>query len=480
MVQAGETPPTRVSPKSLTARFDTVHPHRMADRPCQTAVYPLWHNALRSWEVREGCVRNRHRYFVDLFAGCGGLSLGLEQAGFTPILVNELNGDALESYLLNRDRQFPLLRKKYHIRDIKELVLKDGLIEDLENGFKADYGIDIKNGELDLVVGGPPCQGFSGIGHRRSFSVDRIQLPSNFLYEDMAYVISRLRPKIFLFENVQGLLSSRWTKQGSKGEVWQDVLDAFSTIPDYVIGWQLVSAKEYGVAQNRPRVLLVGVRSDMPVASRLRGAHGDAIHAGFLPEPDGSPPDLVDLLDDLVDPEYRPGGTTRAYPSDPKTELQAWLRTDPVSGRVMLKGEPVTEQEYSNHSERIIRKFMIMHANGGIIPEEFKTKKFAQRVWPARWGSKGPTITATSLADDYVHYSQPRVPTVREWARLQMFPDWYQFAGSRTTGGQRRAGNPHKGIHDRDLPKYTQIGNAVPVRLAYAVGLHFRRLIEHA
>ncbi|MFO0734018.1 MAG: DNA cytosine methyltransferase, partial [Nitrospiraceae bacterium] len=86
----------------------------------------------------------------------------------------------------------------------------------------------------------------------------------------------------------------------------------------------------------------------------------------------------------------------------------------------------------------------------------------------------------TSMPDDYVHYSQPRILTVREWARLQLFPDWYRFMGKRTTGGIRRAGNPREGIFDREVPKYTQIGNAVPVGLAERVGAHFKRLLEDA
>jgi DNA (cytosine-5)-methyltransferase 1 len=90
----------------------------------------------------------------------------------------------------------------------------------------------------------------------------------------------------------------------------------------------------------------------------------------------------------------------------------------------------------------------------------------------------GPTITATSLADDFVHFEQPRTLSVREWARLQCFPDWYQFSGPRTTGGVRRAGNPSMGIWDREVPKYTQIGNAVPVRLARAIGEHLRDLLR--
>ena len=117
--------------------------------------------------------------------------------------------------------------------------------------------------------------------------------------------------------------------------------------------------------------------------------------------------------------------------------------------------------------------------NNGKIPPKFKTKKFAQRLLPKKWNGKGPNITATSLPDDYVHFSQPRSLTVREWARLQMFPDWYIFKGKRHTGGLRRAGNPQKGIFEREVPKYTQIGNAVPVELAKRLGLNLTKLLKN-
>ena len=165
------------------------------------------------------------------------------------------------------------------------------------------------------------------------------------------------------------------------------------------------------------------------------------------------------------------------YKSEPKTDIQLALRTR-RDGSVMEKGEPLEEQEYSRHADVIIAKFKAMHQNGGIIPEEFRTKKFSQRLLSPRWGEDGPTITACSAPDDYVHFAQPRGMTVREWARLQMFPDWYIFRGKRTTGGLRRAGNPREGIFDRELPKYTQIGNAVPVGLARKVGEQFIKLLE--
>ena len=104
----------------------------------------------------------------------------------------------------------------------------------------------------------------------------------------------------------------------------------------------------------------------------------------------------------------------------------------------------------------------------------YVTKKFSQRLLPKKWGNSKPNITVCGQPEDYIHFSQPRSITVREWARLQTFPDWYQFAGKRTTGGIRRAGNPRASIFDREVPKYTQIGNAVPVKLAYEIGKHLK------
>lgn len=415
---------------------------------------------------------------MDLFAGCGGLSLGLEQAGFEPLFVNELNDDARATYIQNRVHKHEWLAQPgFHSSDVKGIVLDKRFLPALEKRFKSDFGIE--HGELDLLVGGPPCQGFSGIGHRRSYAVDKEQLPSNHLFQDMAAIIHRLRPRAFLFENVRGLLHSKWTSDGKKGEIWEDVLATYKEIPGYTVGYSLVYAKDYGVPQNRPRVLLVGVRNDVGSGLERAGNPEDGVLRGYLPKPgQAKAPDLIDLLGDLVDEAYENGGATTHYPAAARTATQKHLRTPRDGGSPLRKGDALTEHEYSKHNDRILAKFRAMHANGGLVPAEFQTKKFAQRLLPERWGKEGPTITATSLADDYVHFSQPRVLTVREWARLQMFPDWYQFAGKRTTGGIRRAGNPRENIFDREVPKYTQIGNAVPVGLAKAVGEHLKKVLE--
>lgn len=415
-------------------------------------------------------MQNNKPTFIDLFAGCGGLSLGLEQAGFYPLYVNELNKDALETYLINREKKHPHLRNtKFHSYDIKECI-NDKFFRSLKSNLKKEFG----SSDVDVICGGPPCQGFSGIGIRRSYSVDKEQLPSNHLYQDMAFFIHKMKPKIFLFENVEGLLSAKWNKEGQKGEIFKDVLDTFTNLKGYTVKYKLVHAKDYGVPQNRPRVLLTGIKNNL-VPSAIDD--NDAVSSGFLPGIIGGYPHLEEVFSDIIDKNFEYGGETTTYPSEPQTFWQEGIRTLP-SGELMGKGHTMTEQEYSNHNPRTQAKFQAMINNHGEIPDEFKTKKFAQRLLPKKWGNKGPTITITSLTDDYVHYAQARTLTVRECARMQTFPDWYKFSGKRTTGGIRRAGNPRENIFDREVPKYTQIGNAVPVKLGKEIGIHFSKILS--
>lgn len=414
---------------------------------------------------------------IDLFAGCGGLSLGFEMEGFHPLLFSEINLNAAQTYMINR-----MSENTIPVGDIYSLT-NDNLRLCLENWRL--HGVK----DIDIVCGGPPCQGYSGIGHRRTFNLHKNEIPSNQLYQEMVRVVKFVKPKVFLFENVKGLLSGRWTKDGEKGEIFTDVIQAFQAVSGYHCEWDLVHAKYYGVPQNRPRVLIIGYRKDVwgkYNQRRLKFAAehtspyakgGTAVKNGLLPSTRTKPPSLTDLLSDLVDTNYTGGSTTKHYPTAPRTEIQKWLRTS-KSGKLASKGAAVTEQEYSAHSAKIVEKFEYMLQSGGNIPEHLKTKKFAQRLLPKEWSDTGPNITATSLPDDYVHFCQPRVPTVREWARIQTFPDWYQFAGPRTTGGRRRAGDPDAGLWDREVPKYTQIGNAVPVLLANKVAKHVRKVLE--
>ena len=147
------------------------------------------------------------RYVVDLFAGCGGLSLGLEEAGFVPLAFSELSPDAAATYAANRTRWSP--REFGDISTMTEEVLEELRAEWRKRGIH----------DLDLVCGGPPCQGYSGIGHRRTHAVERAEVPSNHLYKEMIRVIRALQPKMFLFENVRGLMTGRWTASGIPGDL---------------------------------------------------------------------------------------------------------------------------------------------------------------------------------------------------------------------------------------------------------------------
>lgn len=415
---------------------------------------------------------------LDLFSGCGGLSLGFEMAGFEPLLFSEINFNAAQTYLQNRaDKHIIPVGDIYtltndNLRLLKELWKHQGIQD------------------IDIVCGGPPCQGYSGIGHRRTFKLEKAEIPSNQLYQEMVRVIKFVRPKVFLFENVKGLLSGRWTKEGHKGEIFNDVLNAFHALEDYHSEWDLLHAKNYGVPQNRPRVMIVGYRKDLlkpPAQPQLAlnfvaeatspyAQGGDALRKNYLPNVRIPAPHLDELLSDLIDPNFQGGGCTDTYPRAAQTDMQRWLRLP--SPHTPHAENILTEQEYSVHSDKVIERFSHMLCNDGEIPAHLQTKKFAQRVLPYHWQADGPNITVTSLPDDYVHFAQPRAPTVREWARMQTFPDWYQFAGPRTTGGRRRAGDPDAGLWDREVPKYTQIGNAVPVLLAYHIAQHIRQVLQ--
>ena len=454
---------------------------------------------------------------IDLFSGCGGLSLGLRRAGFRPVLFCELSDHAAATYELNHP-------------DVPRFADAVKLATNLRTPSAVKRLLGCKKGELDLLCGGPPCQGYSRIGHRRTHQVEREQIPSNHLFKSMVSIIRSVRPKMFLFENVSGILSGKWKRGGSRGEIFKDVLlgaDGFGGLmyengkfadknasqPDdqqYLIRWQEIRCSEYGVPQNRPRVLIVGLRFDC-ASPAIRNAilrqpksddrveqYRDRNHilvAAPTCKHPAKPWDLKDILADLTliekkqkDPtqknsplcSFRRGKLPRHKEVRDwyLAQSQDWLNSrgfDPEKGP-----PPLTEQEYSKHKPRVVERFELIR--GSATDEEIEkrglaTKKFAQRMLPPVWGQNRVGITVTSLPDDFVHFAEPRALTVREWARLQTFPDWFRFAGPRTTGGTRRAGNPSENNWHRDVPRYTQIGNAVPVKLAHEMGMHFAMLL---
>ena len=458
--------------------------------------------------------------FIDLFSGCGGLSLGLEQSGFEPVCFSEISQDAAETYKFNRPH-IDWREGHNYFSDVREMVSGSGATTPVRRMLKRK-GINLK--ELDLVCGGPPCQGYSGIGHRRNHGIDRRDIPSNYLYVPMAEVINLTKPKLFLFENVRGLLNARWndrsSHEGESGEVFKDVLQTFDEIGEYVIRYRLVRAYDYGVPQNRPRVLLVGVRRDVfdkilqkfpldPQEGHLsrkhekrkkcpenslkafKGYSGDGFHPdgtiGKVPKVPTPKEALSDLRDkrsyEQILKEFYAGTSelsTSKYNRSLKhaTDFQREMRQKPIEGNASRV--KIQNHEYSKHSAKTRARFKEIQRLGrasGVI----KNKKFSQRALPAiDWPGGKPNITICSMPDDYVHYDgrQNRSLTVRECARIQTFPDWYVFKGKRTTGGNRRAGRPAEGDFDREVPQYTQVGNAVPVRLGKVLGHHFRSMLK--
>ena len=187
-------------------------------------------------------------------------------------------------------------------------------------------------------------------------------------------------------------------------------------------------------------------------------------------------PDLIDVLSDLDFEGWNVENPV--YQKEPETDFQKLMRKDnnkDDNGRELL-----TDHQFSNHTKSVVERFKYMLENKitkkSDLPLRMQTRKFNQKPLPARWDIN-PTMTVTSLPDDYIHYSNPRTFSVREWARMQTFPDKHIFSGPRTTGGHRRAGNPSLGNWSRDVPKYTQIGNAVPPLLGKGIGQRVRGII---
>lgn len=422
-----------------------------------------------------------YRTSIDLFAGCGGLSRGLEEAGFDCLAFNELNPDAAESFRANFKNALP------YVGDIRDVLSDDVVRRQLNPIIK-------KRGGLDLLTGGPPCQGFSGIGHRRTHKLDREEIPTNHLFKEMIRLIKSLKPKVFLFENVQGILTGKWTSNGEKGEIFREICESFEAIDGYTSQPTLLHAYGFGVPQNRPRVMIMGIQDNLlekvgisptPFESRKTGETYASMlrnNGGFFPQWDEKNLQVPDIIDVLSDLDFE--GWSKEHPFYRKSARSSFQKRLRKGVQTTTRGRQIlTDHQFSNHRKHVSERFEYMISNkltkNKDLPADMQTKKFSQKVLPKRW-SGTPSITVTSLPDDYIHYSKPRTLSVREWARLQTFPDKHVFCGKRTTGGERRAGNPEKNDWSREVPKYTQIGNAVPPFLAEAVGNRIQELLLKA
>lgn len=398
--------------------------------------------------------------YIDLFAGCGGLSLGLYNAGWRGLFAIEKSPDAfktLKSNLIDHKGHFDWprwLEKSNH--DINDVLVK-----------YRNHLIDLR-GKVDLVVGGPPCQGFSTAGRRREDDV------RNGLIRSYLKFIICVQPKLIFFENVKGF-TLKFKKNKSKGKAYsQYVLNVLKRL-GYEVEGKMIDFSQYGVPQKRTRFILVGVKKDAIHDAAVTAKHFfDIIKKnknGFLSKKHlPLRPTLSQAISDLlrkngVVPTPDRGRFCSGLYGTPKSNYQRFLR------RGVKKNQIPDSHSFPNHSLEIEKRFkrLLKKKNDNkTLSQKLRKDLSISKHTIIPLSSNLPTPTITTLPDDYIHYSEPRIFTVREYARIQSFPDWFKFHGKYTTGGMART---------KEVPRYTQIGNAIPPLFAEQTGLALQQLI---
>lgn len=364
---------------------------------------------------------------IDLFAGAGGMTEGLRKAGFASVLANEYDEMAGVTFKANHPH-VPLL-----IKDVKQLSVAEVL--DIT-------GLQV--GELSLISGGPPCQGFSLAGPRLDGD------PRNQMFKEFVRLVRGLRPEVFLFENVSGLMSM------SGGSVLRAIVSEFTEM-GYPCEYKLLSAADYGVPQARPRFILIGARDGAAVGFP-EPTHGNVVGNRDLFASDLQPYVTVwDALSDLPVIHQGEGEEELLHSGAYTNDYQQARRGERKPGRIF-------NHRATRHGELIVRRYAAIPEGGdnSQVPDELRTKK----INVFKLDSQKPSRTVTcNHRTDLLHPKIPRGTTVREAARLQSFDDDYQFFGNLT----RKA----KWVTQDD-----QVGNAVPPLLAQAIGEHIKRKMQ--
>lgn len=348
----------------------------------------------------------------DLFCGCGGLSAGFQMDDYRVVGGIDHDQAALKTFALN----FP--NAQAMDVDLSSKSVGKQLLTKLEGE------------KIDVVVAGPPCQGFSLTGPR-NFDDHR-----NRLYLAVFDVVRELAPRAFVIENVRGMASLYG------GQVRDEVIRRFAKL-GYTTVAEVLCAADYGVPQMRHRLFFVGVRSDLGVFRFPMPSHG----------PRGKRPYVTceEAISDLPSLEPPDFGAEEA-----KLEFAA---KSPYQRRLRGKQRKLFNHVATRHTE-IVRKVIALVPAGGDhkdLPRGIGTHRKFNEAW-TRYHPHRPSHTIDTGHRNHFHYSQNRVPTVRENARLQSFPDRFRFIGSRTQ--QNR-----------------QVGNAVPPLLALAIAEHLRHWI---
>lgn len=352
-------------------------------------------------------VANKKLKIIDLFSGCGGLSYGFEQAGFEVVLAIDNWEDSLKTFAKNHPHSKTCLASLGEY-PVSKLCKDNGL----------------SKGKIDVVVGGPPCQGFSIAGKRDKND------PRNSLYKSFVDMVSYLKPRAFILENVPNLVSM------GGGAIKEQIIKDFEKL-GYKVSYKILLAADYGVPQNRRRVVFVGLLNgknfEFPAET-----HGGK-KSGYVT--------AYDAISDLSEKSAENG---TPYTSKPLSGYQLLMRK---------KSKAIYNHQATEHSEQT-KKIISLVPDGGNyknLPLKLQDTRKVNIAW-TRLNSKKPSFTIDTGHNHHFHYKYNRVPTVRESARLQSFPDNFVFLGNKTS-------------------QLKQVGNAVPPLLGRSIAIQLLKYI---
>ncbi|MCL2888480.1 MAG: DNA cytosine methyltransferase [Elusimicrobia bacterium] len=394
--------------------------------------------------------------FIDLFAGCGGLSLGLINAGWKGIFAIEKSPDAFQTL-------------KHNLIDQKVVNSFNWPVwlpcEAMTTSFLLEHYIDqLKNlqGTIELIAGGPPCQGFSIAGKRKPDD------PRNSLTEEYIRVVDLVKPKFLLLENVKGFKAAFKIKGSKEQKVYSKIVKSKLEEIGYIVYDQMLNAADFGVPQIRERFIMIAVQKDIyrenenPFIFLNKNLEEYLINKNLYRNKYTTTKQAISDLEtdcrELVDCEDFKNFKQIKYSPKNLTKYQKLMREHTNSEK---NPNSLRLAKHRNNTKNRFNLILNKYEKGKNIPktdlESFGTNK--QCFTPLH--PNLPCRTITTLPDDLLHYSEPRILTVRENARIQSFPDWFDFLGKYTTGGDRRK---------KECPRYTQVGNAVPPLMAEALG----------
>lgn len=364
-------------------------------------------------------VSNKAYNVVDLFSGAGGLSRGFMDAGFNVVLGVDFDDAALKTFKENHG----------HAETMKLDLFDHDNIERIY-----DY-LSQRDIELDVLVGGPPCQGFSLAGKREEFD------KRNILYSAMVKTAQRLKPKVVVLENVPGMLTL-YNGAGAKR-----VKEDFEAIGYHVNEPKILYAPEYGIPQIRKRVFFVMTLKDQ-IKGSYRYPMPELAENEFV-----TCEDAIGNLPSLVGWEDFSLNQVLEYPSEPKNEYEKYMRKNST---LIYNHTP------TKHTDETVRLISLVPEgkNYKALPkEELEKRKFKYNEALTRYDSKRPSRTIDTGHRTHFHYKWNRIPTVREAARLQSFPDDFIFYGNKQE-------------------QYKQVGNAVPPLLGKALANNVKELLD--